>query len=82
MEVKMFNRSGQSAGKAFGESLGYYLSGFTDGEGSFTVFLLRYGEFKSVFCLFNLSFTFVEFKPLAFNTSSEGLKVDIPFCNY
>lgn len=41
MVVKIFNRSGQSAGKASKENLGYYLSGFTDGEGSFNVSIIN-----------------------------------------
>ncbi len=45
MAVKKFNR-GQSAGKVFSkngvsEKLGYYLSGFTDGEGSFNVSIIN-----------------------------------------
>ena len=40
MEVKMFNRE-QSAGKAFDESLPNYLSGFTDGEGSFNISVIN-----------------------------------------
>ena len=40
MEVKMFNR-GQSAGKAFNERLSNYLSGFTDGEGSFNISVIN-----------------------------------------
>ena len=40
MEVKKFNR-GQSAGKAFDEKLGNYLSGFTDGEGSFNISVIN-----------------------------------------
>ena len=44
MAVKKSNRRGQSAGKTsdrisiIPEKLGYYLTGFTDGEGSFNVF--------------------------------------------
>ena len=37
MTVTKFNRSGQSAGKPSNKELGYYLSGFADGEGSFNV---------------------------------------------
>ncbi len=40
MEVKKFN-CGQSAGKAFDEKLGNYLSGFTDGEGSFNISVIN-----------------------------------------
>ncbi len=40
MEVKMFNRGGQSAGKTSKRSIGYYLSGFADGEGSFNISLI------------------------------------------
>ena len=40
MEVKMFN-CGQSAGKAFDERLANYLSGFTDGEGSFNISVIN-----------------------------------------
>ena len=36
----MFNR-GQSAGKPFDESLANYLSGFTDGEGSFNISVIN-----------------------------------------
>jgi len=36
----MFNRSGQSAGKTSNSSVGYYLSGFADGEGSFNISLV------------------------------------------
>ena len=45
MTVKMFN-CGQSAGKTFNNSLGYYLSGFADGEGSFNVSLIKRDEQK------------------------------------
>ncbi len=41
MAVKKFNRSGQSAGKTSNKSLGYYLSGFADGEGSFNVSIIN-----------------------------------------
>jgi len=46
MEVKKFNRCGQSAGKTFNkryisDNIGYYLSGFADGEGSFNVSLVK-----------------------------------------
>lgn len=37
----MFNRSGQSAGKTSNRSIGYYLSGFADGEGSFNISIIR-----------------------------------------
>ena len=40
MKVKMSN-CGQSAGKAFDESLPNYLSGFTDGEGSFNISVIN-----------------------------------------
>ena len=40
MAVKMFKR-GQSAGKTFKESLPNYLSGFTDGEGSFNISVIN-----------------------------------------
>jgi len=40
MAVKKFN-CGQSAGKTFSKSIGYYLSGFTDGEGSFNVSIVN-----------------------------------------
>ncbi len=36
----MFNRSGQSAGKTSNRSIGYYLSGFADGEGSFNISII------------------------------------------
>ncbi len=41
MAVTKFNRSGQSAGKTSNKGLGYYLSGFADGEGSFNVSLIN-----------------------------------------
>ncbi len=42
----MFNRCGQSAGKTFDEKvisqeIGSYLSGFTDGEGSFNISIIN-----------------------------------------
>ena len=40
MEVKKFN-CGQSAGKAFDRGLPNYLSGFTDGEGSFNISVIN-----------------------------------------
>ena len=40
MEVKKFN-CGQSAGKAFDRGLSNYLSGFTDGEGSFNISVIN-----------------------------------------
>jgi len=40
MKVKMFN-CGQSAGKAFDKRLANYLSGFTDGEGSFNISVIN-----------------------------------------
>ncbi len=64
MEVKMFN-CGQSAGKASNEiknistDIGYYLSGFTDGEGSFNVSVInRMKDYKhgwKVSLSFNIS---------------------------
>jgi len=52
MAVKKSNRRGQSAGKTSNrkinipEKLGYYLSGFADGEGSFNVSLIKRGDYK------------------------------------
>ena len=40
MKVKMSN-CGQSAGKTFDENLANYLSGFTDGEGSFNISVIN-----------------------------------------
>ena len=45
MAVKMYN-CGQSAGKTFNNGLGYYLSGFADGERSFNVSLIKRDEQK------------------------------------
>ncbi len=41
MAVKMFNRGGQSAGKTSNGNIGYYLSGFADGEGSFNISIIN-----------------------------------------
>jgi len=54
----MFNRSGQSAGKASNNILNYYLSGFADGEGSFNVSLIKRDDYKygwKVSLSFNIS---------------------------
>ena len=54
----MFNR-GQSAGKAFDERLANYLSGFTDGEGSFNISVInRQKDYKhgwKISLCFNIS---------------------------
>ena len=52
MAVKMSNRCGQSAGKAsnrdiFSEDIGWYLSGFADGEGSFNVTIMKRRDYKT-----------------------------------
>ena len=52
MAVKKSNRRGQSAGKTsdrisiIPEKLGYYLTGFTDGEGSFNVSFIKRSDYK------------------------------------
>ena len=59
----MSNRCGQSAGKAsnrdiFSEDIGWYLSGFADGEGSFNVTIMKRRDYKTGWkvCLsFNIS---------------------------
>ena len=48
MAVKMFNRGGQSAGKTSNRCIGYYLSGFADGEGSFNISIIsRKQDYKN-----------------------------------
>ncbi len=57
MAVKMYN-CGQSAGKTASKSLGYYLSGFADGEGSFNVSLIKRDDYRygwKVSLSFNIS---------------------------
>jgi hypothetical protein len=63
MEVKMFNRCGQSAGKAscikkIPENIGWYLSGFADGEGSFNLSVIKRSDYRKkwkVSLSFNIS---------------------------
>ncbi len=44
----MFNRSGQSAGKTSNRFIGYYLSDFADGEGSFNISIIsRKQDYKN-----------------------------------
>jgi len=54
----MFNRSGQSAGKAFDKGPGSYLSGFADGEGSFNISTIKRNDYRygwKVSLSFNIS---------------------------
>ena len=51
MAVKMSNRCGQPAGKAsnrdrFSKEIGWYLSGFADGEGSFNVTVMKRNDYR------------------------------------
>jgi len=69
--VKMFNRCGQSAGKTFRESVGYYLSGFTDGEGSFNISTIRRKDYKNGWKI-----------SLSFNVSQKDDTIPKLFKNY
>ncbi len=61
MEVKKFNRCGQSAGKILDKikkPMGYYLSGFADGEGSFNLSIIKRNDYRNkwkVMLSFNIS---------------------------
>lgn len=51
MKVKMFNRGGQSAGKTsnsflISKEIGWYLSGFADGEGSFNLSIIKRKDYS------------------------------------
>ena len=74
MEVKMFNRSGQSAGKTstsiwkIPSSYGWYLSGFADGEGSFNLSFTKRKDYR------------LRWKPdLSFNISQKDNTIPLLF---